>query len=69
MMALRKNVNRVNMTHLEGFDKGFRVEIVADGATFQRGMEIQMDLAKSMMGRFHDRKEAQLNTRSNIGQI
>ena len=56
MMALRKNVDRVNMPHLEGFDKGLRVEIVAYGATFQRGMEIQMHLAKSMMGSFHDRK-------------
>ena len=48
-MTLREDVDRINMTHLQCFNKSIGVKLIPDSPTFERGMKIQVNLAKTVV--------------------
>src|SRR5215208_4509826 len=54
MVALSKNIDRVNFAKLKRFDKCLCVKFIADCFTLQGSMKVEMYLAISVVDRFHN---------------
>ena len=48
-MTLREDVDRINMTYFEGLNKSLCIEMGADRFALERSVEIQVNLAKTVV--------------------